>query len=179
MKFNKWFVMVAAALALCASNIQAQTTSSNGPAGTIFTTIQSYLTTFNPAYSWSNVTLEFDTGYAQVTGVNAASKLNGQYDIGNFDVGLSLQFSGVGSAFNAYEAQVGYAVLNHYDTKIDVVLRAGYDDTKQSAVVEPGLTLKKKLTENTFAETAITMPFYFHQQFVKTPTFYIGVGFTY
>ena len=176
MKNTLRLITAVAALLAIGFTAQAQT---NTPAGNIFGTIESYLTSFNTNYTWSGVTLEFDTGYAQVTGVNAASKLNLQYDIGNFDLGTSLQFSGVGSAFNAYEGQIGYAVLNHYDTKIDVVLRAGYDDTVQSAVVEPGITLKKKLTENTFAETAITMPIYFHQQFVKTPTFYIGVGFTY
>ena len=166
---------VAAAL-LCANNLQAQT---NGPAGTIFSSIEYYFTSFNTNYTWTNVTIEADSGYAQVTGVNASSKLNLQYDIGNFDVGTSLQFSGIGSAVNAYEAQVGYAVVNYYDTKVDAFLRAGYDDTQRAAVIEPGISLKKKLTPNTYAETAITFPIYTAGTFTRTPTIYIGVGFTF
>ncbi len=120
-----------------------------------------------------------DSGYAQVTGVNAASKLNLQYDIGNFNLGTSLQFSGVGSAVNALEGQVGYAIITHYDTKVDIDLRAGYDDTTRGAVVEPVLALKKKLTPNTYAETAISFPIYTTGTFTKTPTIYVGVGFTF
>ena len=176
MKFIKYLAL--AALLFGAGYSQAQTT--NSPAGTIFNSIEYYFTSFNTNFTWTNVTFEVDSGYAQVTGVNAASKLNLQYDIwGNFDLGASFQFSGVGSDINAIEAQAGYAIVNHYDTKAEVIMRAGYDDTQRAGVFEPGLTLKKKLTDNTYAETALSFPVYTSGTFTKTPTIYVGVGFTF
>jgi hypothetical protein len=170
-----FLIITLGVICFCAA-ARAQT---NTAAGTIFSSIASYFTSFNTNYTWAGVTIEADSGYAQVTGVNASSKLNVQYDIGNFDVGTSLQFSGVGSAINAWEGQVGYAVVNHYDTKVDVLLRGGYDDTTRGGVIEPGISLKKKLSENTYAETAITFPIYTAGTFTRTPTIYIGVGFTF
>ncbi len=178
MKMKSLLLAVLMSLALdLTPAVQAQTT--NAPAQTIFNSIQSYFTAFNTNYTWTNVSFEVDSGYAQVTGVNAASKLNLQYDIGNFNLGTSLQFSGVGSAVNAFEGQIGYAIINYYDTKVDVDLRAGYDDTIRGGVIEPLLSLKKKLTPNTYAETALSFPVYTSGTFTKTPTVYIGVGFTF
>lgn len=178
MKTTKWIILLAALGAVCiVSTAKAQTNVP--PSATIFNSIELYFISFNTNYTWTNVTIEADSGYAQVTGVNASSKLNLQYDIGNFNVGTSLQFSGVGSAVNAFEGQVGYALVNYYDTKVDFDLRAGYDDTVRGAVIEPLLSLKKKLTPNTYAETAISFPFYTGGTFTKTPTIYIGVGFTF
>ena len=173
------FLMTALGAICLAPAALAQTDTNPPPATTIFNSIEGYFTSFNQDYTWSNVTFEVDSGYAQVTGVNAASKLNLQYDIGNFNVGTSLQFSGAGSAVNAFEGQLGYRLIEHYDTTVDFDLRAGYDDTTRGGVIEPLLALKKKLTPNTFAETAISFPFYTTGTFTKTPTIYIGVGFTF
>lgn len=175
---SKILLSIFALGAIClAPAVKAQST--NAPSQTIFNSIEYYFTSFNTNYTWTNVSFEVDSGYAQVTGVNAASKLNLQYDLGNFNVGTSLQFSGVGSAVNAFEGQVGYAIIDHYDTKVDVDLRAGYDDTIRGGVIEPLLSLKKKLTPNTYAETALSFPVYTSGTFTRTPTIYVGVGFTF
>jgi hypothetical protein len=145
---------------------------------------------FNTNYTWTNCVLEMSSGYAQVTGVNAASKLDAQLDFGSakqFDFGASLQFSGIGSVVNGAEARFGYAALEHYDTKVEAVLLAGYDATVAngqgvlvgSAVVEPALEFKKKPTPNTFAMLKISLPVKFVGKFNTSPTIEAGVGFTY
>jgi hypothetical protein len=140
--------------------------------------IQSYFTSFNTNYTWTNVVLEVGTGYKQVTGVNAASTLDIQYDLGRFNLGGALQFSGVGSPINAAEGQVGYTLLQRYDAKLDFDIRGGYDDTVASGVVEPCLFIKKKGTANTYFETGVSLPIYFKQKLNTNPTFFIQTGFT-
>ena len=98
--------MVTAGLALLlgAFTSQAQSgptaVSTNASGGlttvTFFASAENYLTTFNPDYTWTNVTLEAATGYKQVTGTGAASVLDVQYDLGRWNLGTACQFSGVG-----------------------------------------------------------------------------------
>ena len=170
---------IAASLSLAA---QAQTTTAN-PGTTFVNSVENYFTSFNTNYTFTGVSLELSSGYKQVAGVNAASELYAQYDLGSFDIAGNFQFSGVGSAINAAELGVGYAFISHYDTKVEASLLGGYDATKNngqgSAVIEPRISLKKKLTTNTYAETAISLPVYFIGKVNTVPSFYIGVGFTY
>lgn len=160
----------------------AQTT--NGPVGltspSFFASAENYFTSFNTNYTWSHVTLEAATGYKQVTGVNAASTLEVQRDFsGRWEVGLAAQFSGVGSPVNALQAQVGYGWVEHFDTKLEADLRAGYDWTRSAAVVEPVVFVSKKLTPNTFLKTGVSLPIYSRGRFNRTPTFYLETGFTF
>jgi hypothetical protein len=184
---KKILTLIGVAALLATTTLSAQT---NNPANTTFlTTAQDYLTSINTNYTFTGVKLEVSTGYKQVNGVNAASEIYAQYDFaGGFDVMLNGQFSGVGSAVNAAEAGVGYAIISHFDTKVQLDLLAGYDRTKgelvkgasQGAiVVEPRVALKKKLTANTFAETAISLPLYSSGKVNTQPSIYVGVGFTY
>ncbi len=163
---------------------RAQSTSN------IVQSAESFFASFNTNYTWTNVTLEVSSGYAQVAGANAASKLDAQVNFGNarqYDAGCSLQFSGLGSAVNAAEARFGYAVLQHYDTKAEAVLLAGYDNTALdsagrvagSAEIEPALELKKKPTPNTFALFKVSLPVKFTGRFNTQPTVEAAVGFTY
>ena len=166
------------AVALLAVGAQAQTNFVNS--------VEAYFTSFNTNYGFGGVKLELSSGYAQVTGANAASKLFAQYDINSFDVIGSVQFSGVGSALNGGESGVGYTIISHYDTKVQIDLLAGYDNTKLDGkgksgaiVVEPRIALKKKLTQNTYAETTLSLPIFSVGRFNSNPTIYAGVGFTY
>jgi len=182
MKFNKWTIALAAVAAMVFTPaIKAQT---NLPpvatAQSFLTSAQQYLTAFNTDYTFTNVALEVTTGYKQVTGVNAASYLDAQYDFANgFNLDSSFQFSGVGSAFNAFEGGVGYNVIRHFDTEVNVVLLGGYDQVQKSGVIEPGLTLKKKMTVNTYTEIGLSLPVFFKGNFNSNPTFRAGVGFTF
>lgn len=162
---------------------QAQTSITN----TIFGSVEAYFTSFNTNYTFTNTLLECSTGYKQVTGVNAANFIDGQVNLyKGLTLDASVQFSGVGSALNGGEAGIGYNVIQHYDTELNVSLLGGYDNTHKSVkgelgadVVEPGFTVKKKLTSNTFAETGISLPIFTTGKFNNQPTIRIGVGFTY
>ena len=144
-----------------------------------FTSAQNYLTQFNPAYTWTNLTLEASLGYKQVTGVGAASVADFQTDLGRWNLGGAFQFSGVGSPINSAQAQSGYALIRHLDTKVDLDLRAGYDWTTHAAALEPALFLAKKITPNTFLKTGISLPVALHGPFNRNPSFYLETGFTY
>ena len=173
---NKMKILIGSAVMALALVLPATAQSTNG---TFLGTVQGYLTSFNTNYTFTGVTLEIGTGYKQVTGVNAASTVDAQYDIGRFNLGAALQFSGVGSPINAAEGQIGYAIIEHYDTKLDANLRGGYDDTVGAPVIEPGLWIKKKGTANTYFETGVSLPIYLRQKFNTNPTFYVQTGFTY
>jgi hypothetical protein len=170
-------------LAIC---VQAQTNSSITITNqlpvdeqTFFSSAESYLTSFNPEFTFTNVVLEVGTGYKQVTGVNAASTLDAQYDFERWNVGSAFQFSGVGSAVNAIQAQGGYAIIEHLDTKVDLDLRPGYDFVRKTEVIEPALFISKKMSKNTFLRPGISFPIYFKGRLNTSPTFFFETGFTY
>jgi len=163
-----------------------------GPAnpGTLFVdSVANYFTAINTNFTFAGTKLEMSSGYKQVNGVNASSELYAQFNVNDsFDLMGNFQFSGIGSAINAVEGGLGYSVINHFDTKVQIDLLAGWDSTKGNTVkgvqqgalvIEPRIALKKKLTPNTYAETAISLPIYTIGQLNTQPSFYIGVGFTY
>lgn len=148
----------------------------------VFDTTEKYLTTFNTNYTWEQITLTAAVGYKQITGVGASSTVDAAYQFGatqRWNVGLALQFSGIGSAFNSYEAQAGYELIQHYDAVLEIDLRGGWDDTHNTAVIEPAVFVKKKLTTNTFSELGVSLPVFFRGAFNQDPTVFIETGFTY
>ena len=174
-------ILTTPAPAAAQTNVTSLTTNASGgiTTETFFQSAGNYLTTFNPAFTWTNVALEAATGYKQVTGAGATSVVDVQYDIGRWNAGTAFQFSGVGSPINAFEAQGGYALIEHLDAKVDFDLRAGYDWTVKAGVVEPGIFIGKKLTQNTFLKTGVSLPVYFKGQLNRNPSFYLETGFTY
>jgi hypothetical protein len=180
-------ILLAAALLLAGLTSNAQTntlTVTNPPAlppavQSFATSVQQYFTDLNTNYTWTNVTVEVDTGYKQVTGANAASELYAQYDIKSFDIIAGMQFSGVGSAINGVEIGGGYALISKYDTKLEAQLLFGYDNNRAAAEIEPRLALKKKLSLNTYAVTAVSLPMFSKGQFNSAPSVYIGAGATF
>lgn len=164
-----------AALIITASAAQAQTNTVPG----FFGSVQSYFTQFNTNYVWTGIMFDAETGYKQVTGVNAASFASINYHIGDSVEAVgNIQYSGVGSAINSAELGIGYAI-NHYDTRLTADLLGGYDNYQNSGVIEPKLEVKKKLTMNTYASVGISLPIYFSRQFNSNPTFWTGVGFSF
>ena len=171
-----------AATAILTTPAPAAAQSTNTPAvstqQTFVETAQLYLTSQNTNFDF-NDTLEVATGYKQVTGANAASTLDAEFNIRtNINIGAALQFSGVGSPVNAFEVQGGYAVINRSDVKVEADLRAGYDWNVKAAVFEPGIFLKKKATPNTFFEIGVSLPVYTRGTFNRNPTFFAETGFT-
>jgi hypothetical protein len=177
----KKLILTMATTALLVVGVEAQNSPTNSPAGSFFNSFAAYFTSFTTNGTWTNLTLEVATGYKQVTGVNAASTLDLQYDIPNSAVTIptSFQFSGVGSAINAAEVGVGYGIIEYMDTKVEVDLLAGWDGNTQGAVIEPLIALKKKMTANTFSELGISLPIYSNGAFTQTPTIRAEVGFTF
>lgn len=170
---------IIAIIAAAVLSISAQAQTNVITPQTFFQTTESYLTSFNTNYTFVGNAIEVSTGYKQVTGVNAASVLDAQYDIARFNIGGSMQFSGVGSPVNALEIGGGYALIEHYDVKLDADLLGGYDWVKKAMVVEPELSISKKMTPNTFTRLAISMPVYSKGSFNRSPSFRVEVGFTY
>lgn len=147
---------------------------------TFFDSAQSYFTAVNTNYNWSLTKFELSSGYKRVPTVGSSMTLDGQYNITpRFSLGAAAQFSGVGSPLNSLEASIGYGVIVFYDTKLEVQVRPGWDWTKQSYVVEPALFLKKKLSQNTFISTGLSLPIYSKGPFNNSPAFYVETGFTY
>jgi hypothetical protein len=155
--------------------------SVNGQTNNFGESALDYFTSINTNYCWTNSAfgVEVGTGYKQVGGVNEASTFDIQKDLDRFNIGGAFQFSGVGSPLNAAEGQLGYAVIEYYDLKVDFNVRAGYDWNVEGIVIEPGIFLKKKGTLNTFFETGISFPVYLTEKFNNTPTFYFQTGFTF
>jgi hypothetical protein len=177
-------ILTIAALSALAIGAQAQTSTNQvpnqiPPAQNFLNTASTWLTSLNPDNTWTNVTLEVGIGYEQVTGAGATSVADAQYDIGQWNVGAAIQYFGVGSAINVAEAQVGYAVLEKEDLKIDLDVRFGYDFNTKDEIAEPGLFLKKKLTTNTYAEAGVSLPFEFKSTFSRNPTFFVETGVTF
>ena len=152
---------------------QAQTNQIGG----FVTEVELYFTSFNTNVLWAGSSFEISTGYRQVTGVGAQNDTAFQKDIGKFNVGAAMQYSGIGSSVNGAQAQVGYAIVQHFDTEMDFNIRGGYGLNSQlvkAGVVEPGLVLKKLQTLNTATEIGISLPVYFKGKFSNTPTFTIA-----
>lgn len=165
--------IVVAFLLLFGMTANAQTTN-------LLTTAEGYFTSFNPSYSWTNVSWEFDTGYKQVVGQPAANAINLQYDFANrLEVAISAEFDSIGSPVNSVEPEIGYAVWRYEDTEVDATIGLGYDFNLRAFKADPNLTLKKKLSENTYSFLRIGFPYYAGSAFSRNPEFEIGVGGTF
>jgi hypothetical protein len=192
----KKFVTILAITAICLASLAVRAQSTNGtttasatPPSSFFSSAQQFFATFNTNYTFAGTKIEMSTGYKQVNGANASSELYAQYDLNpSWDIAVNGQFSGLGSAVNAVEAGAGYALVNYYDTKLQLDVLGGWDSTKGrlingsssgTYVIEPRLSFKKKLTANTYAENAFSLPIYGVGKLNTQPSIYIGVGFTY
>ena len=168
---------------LCLGSVaatQAQTSTNAVTEQTFFDSAAAYLTSFNTNYDWTKVSFEASTGYKQVTGSGANSVLNAQYDgWGRFNIGGTFQFQGAGSAIGVAGAQVGYALIEHYDARLDFDLQGGYSWYQAKGYVEPGIYVSKKLTPNTFTRIGLSLPQYFGGTINRNPSFELSLGFTY
>lgn len=149
------------ALGLTAFASQAQTNTPTATPQTFFSSVEGYFTSFDTNLVFSG-TYEASTGLEQATdGSGEASTIHFQRNIGSLHVGADGQFGGVGTAFNEFEASIGYRFINHFDTVADINLLAGYDGNAASGVVEPELAFSKKMTTHTYSRIAISKPFDF------------------
>jgi hypothetical protein len=170
----KKIIAIASIISLAALAVQAQT---NIPS--FFQTAQGYLTSFNPSYTWTNVTIEASTGLKQVTGSGATDVAQAQYDFGRWNAGAVIGFEGVGSIVGTVQAQGGFALVEHLDTKIDLDLQGGYSWYRHAYMGELELAISKKITANWFARIGVSLPMYSTGKQNRTPSFEVGEGFTF
>lgn len=188
MKKNIMAIIGVAAL-LATVNLQAQTNvpvnpppvsdAVTNPIPNFINQVAVWGTSFNTNYNWTNVTLQIEDGYKQATGSGASDYLRVQYDMGRWNLGVEGEFLGVGSQFNAVEAEAGFALVQKYDFKIEANLLAGYDRTLKSFEVEPEVKAVKMLTVNTYATLGLSMPWMAKGKFDGTPQIRVGAGFTF
>lgn len=141
----------------------------------------------DPAYNWTNATIQIDTGIATTTGVGIADRVNVQYNKGSFGFGGAFEFVGVGSTVNLVEGTVAYSFFQRGDFKWDVELGGGYDFNGEdqhgqrvgSAVIEPGTGIYKIMTPNSYAVLKMLIPWESHGKFQNNPKICAGVGGTF
>ncbi|MEI8288791.1 MAG: hypothetical protein WCH99_04915 [Verrucomicrobiota bacterium] len=175
-KIRSLIILAAVALATVITS-PAQTAPTNNIPNFI-TQVQTWATSVNTNYDWTNATLQVESGYKQATGQGAASYIAVQYDFqSGWNAGIEGQFYGVGSAFNSVEVQGGYTLIKNHDFKVEGNLLAGYDNTRSAFVVEPEIKAVKMLTINTYTTAGFSMPFFDKGKFDSSGQFKVGVGF--
>lgn len=195
MKKNKTILLIAAAAALAFGSfpVQAQTspapvtasiTNAPGSAAPFIQQLGVWATSYDVTKSWTNC-ISLDTGVATTTGSSIADRIQLKDNIGSFAVGVNGNFTGVGSAFNQAEIVGDWYWVTKYDFKFGVTLGAGYnfgistETQKNCFVVEPGLTMSKLITQNTYATMSYTFPVQTVGKFNNISTIYVGAGFTF
>ncbi|HEY4414486.1 MAG TPA: hypothetical protein VGO57_02245 [Verrucomicrobiae bacterium] len=193
MKFIKWIIGLAAIAAITLSTAaKAQTnivsiTTTNASGGTttivapdtFFTSVENYFTGANTNFTWESNRLEIAAGGDYMGGQEWANYLSGQYDWGRWDAQAKVRNLGVAGTIESVEAGGGYALIQYYSFKLQVDLIGGYDFEKRAALIEPGATIRNKLTKNTFAELGVSEPIWLQKSINRIPDFRLGVGFTY
>ena len=138
----------------------------------------SWGTSPNTNLSWANTSLEIGEDVKQVNLADIANQLRIQYDFANgINLGVDGEFYAFGTPFNVVEGQAGYAVVQYYSLKVDGDLCAGYDHVVKCAIIEPKVLAENKITEVTFADCSISIPWRSKGTFDGTPSFTVGVGF--
>lgn len=144
-----------------------------------FVSVGHFFTSANTNYTWVSNRLEAATGGDYMGGLQWANYVSAQADIGSFDVEGKVRNIGVAGVIDTVEAGAGYTLIQYCSVKAQASLLAGYDFTKEAALVEPTVTVKDKMTPNTYIELGASVPIWLQKALNKTPDFFIGAGFTY
>jgi hypothetical protein len=150
------------------------------PSQNFFQTAADYLTSANTNYTWTGNTLEVAAGADYMSSVNWANYLDAQYDIGRFDIATKMRNAGIAGTVDSAEAGIGYTLISYYCVKLEAGIDGGYDLDRNTALIEPKLTLRDKLTPNTFLGLSISLPIWANGRSMNTvPDIGIETGFTY
>jgi hypothetical protein len=166
---------------LCSpSSILAQTNSLASPEQTFFQTAVNYFTSANTNYAWTGNTLEIAAGADYMSSVNWANYLDAQYDLGSFAFEAKMRNAGIAGTVDSVQAGIQYTLIRYYSIKLEVGLDGGYDLDRNSAIFEPKLTLRAKLTPNTFAGVCLSLPILTNGKPINNvPDIGLEAGFTY
>ena len=182
MKLNiqnlNFHILVALAL-LFALGTNAQTNTLVLPQN-FFQTAANYFTSANTNYTWTGNTLEVAAGADYMSSVNWANYLDAQYDLGRFAIETKMRNAGIAGTVDSAEAGVGYTLISYHSVKLEAAVDGGYDLDRNTALIEPKLTLRDKLTPNTFLGLSISLPIWTSGRPINTvPDIGIETGFTY
>jgi len=180
---------LAAALPVAAQNTVITGTTTNAPQNipSFFNEAANWVISIDPTKTWTNATFQAEDGINQTTGVNLADYLRVQYNWDRFNVSAEGDFLGVGAAFSAAQAGVGYALIQKGDLEIEANILIGGTKINESGVAsqtmrfkaEPEIKLTKLMTANTYSTISMGLPWVQGQTFDGTPSFRAGMGFTF
>lgn len=179
MKLKTLALIGVAALGLATVNMHAQENTTN-----FLQTAEEYLTSNNTNFTFVGTKLELETGLNYQNGLQWANDIKAGYNVNDsLQLSAKVENAGVAGVVTAYEAGISYAVINSYAIKCEAGLEAGYNHQWGSPVIEPGVTFKKKLTDNTYSFIGLSEPVYlFHRAVVPNPwvpNIRAGVGVTF
>jgi hypothetical protein len=145
-----------------------------------FQSVQNYFTTANTNYTWTSNTLEMAVGADYMSSANWANYLDAQYDIDRFGIEAKIRNAGIAGTVDSAQAGIQYTLINYFSVKLEAGIDGGYDLYHNSAIIEPKLTFRDKLTPNTFLGLTISLPVWTSGAPINTvPDIGIETGFTY
>lgn len=172
--------IILAILSFClVFSASAQTTNAITPAISFFGTVQSYLTSFNPEYSFDGNKVEVSIGADYAKGQSWADYITAQYNLGKWDVQANFRNLGIGGDLQSVQVGGGYALFQKFDTKVEGYIVGGYSFAREVGIIEPGIVVRKKATANTFYELGLSWPIYTSGAQATAPNIRIGTGFTF
>jgi hypothetical protein len=183
---------------LCASAqaqgnlLQPEETSTNlnvAPEVNFFQSALGYFTSANTNYTWSGNSLEVAAGADYMSSVDWANYVSAQYDFDSFSTQPFLarlafegkiRNAGIAGTVVSLEAGPELTLISYYSVKLEVGVEGGYDLNRNSPIIEPKVTLRDKLTQNTFLGLSLSLPLWTAGKPVNTvPDVGIETGFTY
>ena len=162
-------------------------TNSLMPSQNFFQTAEQYFTSANTNYTWAGNTLEIAAGADYMSSVNWANYLDAQYDFSSADsfanrlaIEAKMRNAGIAGTVDSAEAGLQYTLISYYSIKLQAGVEGGYDLERNSAIIEPKLTLRDKLTSNTFAGICLSLPIWINGRPINNvPDIGLEAGFTY
>ena len=185
-------ILLALILLLAGRAARCQTNSLTPPQN-FFQSAEQYFTQANTNFTWAGDTLEIAAGADYMSSVNWASYLDAQYDFGQSSsssnggpgasrLALEAKMRNAGVAGTVVSAQAGlqFTLISYYSVKLQAGVIGGYDLERGSAIIEPKLTLRNKLTPNTFAGVCLSLPIWVNgKPLNNVPDIGLEAGFTY
>lgn len=160
---------------------QAQMPATNAPPEqNFFQSVGNYFTSANTNYTWASNTLEVAVGADYMSSVNWANYVAAQFDMGRFDIGAKVRNAGIAGTVDSAQASIGYSLIEFCSVKLEAGIDGGYDLDRGAAIFEPRLTLRDKLTPNTFLGLSLSLPIWVNGKPMNSvPDIGIETGFTY
>ncbi len=183
----KWLILLPAIFCLLSSVCANAQTNSLIPPQNFFQSVQQYFTSANTNYTWTNNTLEIAAGADYMSSVNWANYLDAQYDfsgssplISRLAIEAKVRNAGIAGTIDSLQGGVQYTLIQYYSVKLQAGVVGGYDLDRNCALIEPKLTVRSKLTPNTFAGVVLSLPIWTSGKPMNNiPDIGLEAGFTY